>query len=182
MALFEYFPNYIWNLSLAIAIESGAPIGEVLDIAGPVKDAANAGADAGTQEFLRQWMAKADTLIELAAEDEARGRGYSAGTKLQRAALYLFNGERMQGHGAPGRMATFAKAQQTFRRALALGGEPDERDCEGEKLVDRQPRVARTPWRLAAGASHLDIGGTQPAQSDALRQDFGDLLRVQARV
>ena len=127
MALFEYFPNYIWNLSLAIAIESGAPIGEVLDIAGPVKDAANAGADAGTQEFLRQWMAKADTLIELAAEDEDRGRGYSAGTKLQRAALYLFNGERMQGHGAPGRMATFAKAQQTFRRALALGGDNCER-------------------------------------------------------
>ena len=28
MALFEYFPNYIWNLSLAIALESGAPIGE----------------------------------------------------------------------------------------------------------------------------------------------------------
>ena len=45
MALFEYFPNYIWNLSLAIAIESGAPIGEVLDIAGPVKDAARGGAD-----------------------------------------------------------------------------------------------------------------------------------------
>ena len=28
MALFEYFPNYIWNLSLAIALESGAVIGE----------------------------------------------------------------------------------------------------------------------------------------------------------
>ena len=23
MALFEYFPNYIWNLSVAIAMESG---------------------------------------------------------------------------------------------------------------------------------------------------------------
>jgi hypothetical protein len=27
MALFEYFPNYIWNLSVAIAMESGAQIG-----------------------------------------------------------------------------------------------------------------------------------------------------------
>ena len=26
MALFEYFPNYIWNLSVAIAMESGAEI------------------------------------------------------------------------------------------------------------------------------------------------------------
>jgi len=127
MAMFEYFPNYIWNLSLAIALESGAQIGEVLDIVGPVKDAANAGPDKGTQEFLRQWMAKAETLIELAAEDEAKGRKFSAGTKLQRAALYLFNGERLQGHGAPGRAAAYAKAQETFQRSMALGGENCER-------------------------------------------------------
>ena len=127
MALFEYFPNYIWNLSLAIAIESGAPIGEILDIAGPVQNAASGGADAGTQEFLRQWMGKADTLTQLAQEDEAHGRHLSAASKLQRAALYLFNGERLQGHGAPGREATYARAQATFRRAIALGGEPCER-------------------------------------------------------
>ena len=28
MALFEYFPNYIWNLSVAIAMESGGQIGD----------------------------------------------------------------------------------------------------------------------------------------------------------
>ena len=95
MALFEYFPNYIWNLSLAIALESGAAIGEIMDIAQPVRDAAKDGADNGTQLFMAQWNAKADTLIGLADEDEARGRTYSAGAKLQRAALYLFNGERM---------------------------------------------------------------------------------------
>jgi dienelactone hydrolase len=127
MALFEYFPNYIWNLSLAIAIESGAPIGEILDIAGPVKNAASGGPDAGTQEFLRQWMSKADTLTGLADEDEARGRHLSAASKLQRAALYLFNGERLQGHGAPGREASYARAQATFRRAISLGGDPCER-------------------------------------------------------
>jgi len=27
MALFEYFPNYIWNLSVAMALESGAQLG-----------------------------------------------------------------------------------------------------------------------------------------------------------
>ena len=127
MALFEYFPNYIWNLSLAIALESGATIGEIMDIAGPVRDAAKDGADNGTGLFMAQWNAKADTLIELADEDEARGRMFSAGAKLQRAALYLFNGERMLAHGAPGRIEAFRKAGRTFQKAMKLSGENCER-------------------------------------------------------
>ena len=127
MALFEYFPNYIWNLSLAIALESGATIGEIMDIAGPVRDAAKDGADNGTGLFMAQWNAKADTLIELADEDEARGRQFSAGAKLQRAALYLFNGERMLAHGAPGRAEAFQKAGATFQKAMKLSGENCER-------------------------------------------------------
>jgi dienelactone hydrolase len=127
VALFEFFPNYIWNLSLAIAMESGAQIGEIIDIAGPVCDAAKDGADNGTQLFMAQWNAKADTLIELADEDEARGRAFSAGAKLQRAALYLFNGERMLAHGAPGRIEAFEKAGETFQKAMRLSGENCER-------------------------------------------------------
>ncbi len=42
----------------------------------------------------------ADTLIELADEDEARGRGFSASDKLERAALYLLVAERMQAQGS----------------------------------------------------------------------------------
>jgi dienelactone hydrolase len=127
VALFEYFPNYIWNLSLAIAMESGATIGEIMDVVQPVKDAANDGPDKGTQVFMASWNAKAETLIELAAEDEARGRTFSAGAKLQRAALYLFNGERMLAHGASGRIEAFAKAQSTFQKAMTLSGENCER-------------------------------------------------------
>lgn len=127
MALFEYFPNYVWNLSLAIALESGAAIGEIIDIARPVRDAAKGGADNGTELFMAQWNAKADTLIELAAEDEALERSFSAGAKLQRAALYLFNGERMLAHGAPGRIDAFRKANATFQKAMALLGENCER-------------------------------------------------------
>ena len=127
MALFEYFPNYIWNLSLAIAMESGATIGEIMDIVEPVKDAANDGPDKGTQVFMAQWNAKAETLIGLADEDEARGRIFSAGAKLQRAALYLFNGERMLAHGAPGRIEAFTKARATFDKAMRLSGENCER-------------------------------------------------------
>jgi dienelactone hydrolase len=127
VALFEYFPNYIWNLSLAIALESGAQIGEIMDIVAPVKDAANDGPDKGTAVFMEQWNKKADTLIGLANEDEARGRNFSAGAKLQRAALYLFNGERMLAHGAPGRIEAFKKAGATFQKAMSLGNENCER-------------------------------------------------------
>ena len=126
MALFEPFPNYIWNLSVAIAMESGAQIGEIVDIVAAAKDAAGTSADAGTNAFMQAWVAKADTLIELAGEDEAQGRNFSAGAKLERAALYLLNGERMQAHGAPGRLATFLRARDCFDRAIGLGS----LDCE----------------------------------------------------
>ncbi|RYD29373.1 MAG: alpha/beta hydrolase [Lysobacteraceae bacterium] len=128
MALFQYFPNnYIWNLSVDIAIESGARIGEIEDMCRPLLEAAARGEDAGTPQFMRQWVAMADKLVELAGEDEAAGRNFSAGTKLQRASLYYITGERMQGHGAPGRMETFAKGQDSFKRAMALGRENVER-------------------------------------------------------
>lgn len=127
MALFEYFPNYIWNLSVAIAIESGAQIGEIIDMCQPIRDAAASGADAGTPQFMEQWVKMADKLIGLADEDEARGRGFSAAAKLERASLYLLSAERMQGHGHPGRVATFEKAQQAFRKAMTLGEQPVER-------------------------------------------------------
>jgi dienelactone hydrolase len=121
MALFEYFPNYIWNLSVAIAMESGGQIGEIVDMCQPIRDAAASGADAGTPQFMVQWAAMGDKLIDLAAEDEAKGRAFSASNKLERAALYLLNAERMQGHGHPGRQATYAKARATFDRSTVLG-------------------------------------------------------------
>jgi dienelactone hydrolase len=121
VAMFEPFPNYIWNLSVAIAMESGAQIGEIVDIIAAAKDAAGASADNGTNAFMQAWMAKADTLIGLAAEDEARGRNFAAGSKLERAALYLLNGERMQAQGTPGRIETYKRARDCFDRATKLG-------------------------------------------------------------
>jgi dienelactone hydrolase len=127
VALFEYFPNYIWNLSVAIAMESGAQIGEIVDMCQPIKDAAESGADAGTPQFMAQWAAMGDKLIELAGEDEARGRAFSASNKLERAALYLITAERMQGHGHPGRKDTYAQALGAFEKAGKLGGINRER-------------------------------------------------------
>ena len=121
MALFEYFPNYIWNLSVAIAMESGGKIGEIIDMCQPIKDAADSGADAGTPQFMKQWVAMAEKLTDLANEDEAKGRNFSASNKLERASLYMFTGERMQGHGHPGRDETYAKARNAFDRSTKLG-------------------------------------------------------------
>ncbi len=120
MALFEYFPNYVWNLSIAIALESGGRIGEILDMCAPVRDRAGRGEDVGTADFLAAWMNGAETLAQLAAEDEARGHGLSASAKLHRAALYLFVAERMQGRGHAAREATYARARASFEQALKL--------------------------------------------------------------
>jgi dienelactone hydrolase len=121
MALFEFFPNYIWNLSVAMALESGGKIGEIIDMCQPIREAAASGADAGTPQFMARWVAMADQLIELADEDAALGRGFSASDKLERAALYLLVAERMQSHGSPGREATYARARTTFDRSTTLG-------------------------------------------------------------
>jgi len=120
MALFTYFPNYVWNLSLSIALESGAKIGEIVDMCQPLLDAAQRGEDTGTAAFLAEWVKMADKLAGLAAEDEQKGRLFSAGEKLKRAALYYQTAERMQGHGHPGRAETYAKALAAFQNGTRL--------------------------------------------------------------
>lgn len=151
MALFEYFPNYIWNLSVAIAMESGGQIGEIVDMCQPIRDAAASGADAGTPQFMKAWAAMGEKLLALAAEDEAKGRSFSASSKLERASLYLFTAERMQGHGAPGREATYASARDAFDRSTVLGAINRERVEIGlasgtmPALFTRAPGTGRKP-------------------------------------
>jgi dienelactone hydrolase len=123
MALFTYFPNYVWNLSLSIALESGAKIGEIVDMCQPLLDAAQRGEDTGTAAFLAEWVKMADKLAGLAAEDEQKGRRFSAGEKLKRAALYYQTAERMQGHGHPGRAETYAKALAAFQDGTRMAAD-----------------------------------------------------------
>lgn len=126
--MFEYFPkNYVWNLSVCIAIESGAQIGEIDEMCRPLRDAAARGEDAGTAEFFASWVAMADKLVALAAEDEAMGRELSAAAKLNRASLYYQTAERMQAHGFEPRKVVFRKGQDAFRNSMRLGRENYER-------------------------------------------------------
>lgn len=124
MALFEPFPNYVWNLSVSIAVENGGKMGEIVDIIKPLMEKAEAGEDAGTQDFMLEWMKAGDNLVGLAEEDLAAGREFSAGKKLKRASLYFLTGERMQGLGHPGREETFAKAIDSFQRGTKYANDP----------------------------------------------------------
>jgi dienelactone hydrolase len=138
MSLFQPFPNYVWNLSVAIALENGGRIGELMDMIEPLKAKAEAGEDAGTAEFMAEWVRMADKLAGLAEEDLALGRMFSAGEKLKRAAIYYLTGERMQSHGSAGREETYAKALDSFDRALRFCNEPVERveiPYEGTTIV-----------------------------------------------
>jgi dienelactone hydrolase len=122
MALFPYFPNnYVWNLSIAVALESGGKIGEIEEMCRPLLNAASRGDDVGTPQFLKEWVAMADKLSGLADEDLALGRAFSAADKLHRASLYYLTAERMQGQGAPGRAETFAKGIASFQKSVEAG-------------------------------------------------------------
>ena len=124
MALFEPFPNYVWNLGVSIALENGGKIGEIVDIIEPLKARAQAGEDAGTAEFMVEWVKMADKLVALGEEDLALGRAFSAGNKFKRSAIYYQTGERMQGHGHPGRAETYGKAISNFLRGVQMAGDP----------------------------------------------------------
>lgn len=126
--MFRYFPtNYVWNLSVDLALEMGARIGEIEVMCAPLQEAAKAPDAAGTQAFRETWVRMADQLCDLADEDKARGRLLSAGEKLNRAASYLITAERLQAHGAPGRSALYRRHLDLFTEGLKLSGENCER-------------------------------------------------------
>jgi dipeptidyl aminopeptidase/acylaminoacyl peptidase len=126
--MFKYFPtNYIWNLSVDLAIEMGARIGEIEEMCAPLQEAAKAPDAAGTQAFRETWVRMADKLCVLAEEDEGRGRLLSAGEKYRRAGLYLTTAERLQALNAPGRMDIYRRSLDLFLKGSRLAGDRVQR-------------------------------------------------------
>jgi dienelactone hydrolase len=195
--MFRYFPtNYVWNLSVDLAIEMGARIGEIEEMCAPLQEAAKAPDAAGTQAFRETWVRMADKLVALADEDKARGRLLSAGEKLNRAAVYLLTAERLQAHGAPDRMALYRRQLDLFAEGVKLTVENCERveiPYEGKHIAGlyvraegvrgRAPilvqvngldstkemkyRVGLPAWLAKRGVSSLVID--QPGTGEALR-------------
>ncbi|HSV46226.1 MAG TPA: prolyl oligopeptidase family serine peptidase [Ramlibacter sp.] len=137
--MFKYFPtNYVWNLSVNLAIEMGARIGEIEQMCAPLQEAAKAPDASGTQAFRETWVSMADRLCELASEDEAKGRLFSAGEKYRRASGYLITAERLQAHNAPGRLAIYQRALALFQKGSRLMGDKVQRveiPYEGKHLA-----------------------------------------------
>ncbi|WP_315704781.1 MULTISPECIES: alpha/beta hydrolase family protein [unclassified Bradyrhizobium] len=195
--MFKYFPtNYVWNLSVDLAIEMGARIGEIEEMCAPLQEAARQPDASGTQAFRETWARMADKLCELAAEDEGRGRLLSAGEKYGRAASYLITCERLQAHDAPGRLALYQKCLDVFAKGIALARENCERveiPYEGTHIAgllvraegrdgpvpllvqvngldstkEMKYRVGLPAWLARRGVSSLVID--QPGSGEALR-------------
>jgi len=86
--MFEPVPGrYVWNLSAGIALSVGGQIGEVDRACRPLVAAAGQSEDEATQAFFASWCGIADTLVELAQEDEKVGRRHSAAQKYLRVGL-----------------------------------------------------------------------------------------------
>ncbi|WP_315780688.1 MULTISPECIES: alpha/beta hydrolase family protein [unclassified Bradyrhizobium] len=195
--MFKYFPsNYVWNLSVDLAIEMGARIGEIEEMCAPLQEAARQPDASGTQAFRETWARMADKLCDLAAEDEASGRRLSAGDKYGRAASYLITCERLQAHEAPGRLALYRKCLDVFAKGIALARENCERveiPYEGTHIAgllvraegrdgpapllvqvngldstkEMKYRVGLPAWLARRGVSSLVID--QPGSGEALR-------------
>jgi dienelactone hydrolase len=119
--LFEYFPgNYVWNLGVLAALNSGGLVDEVDRACRPIREAAAGGADAGTRDFLDAWTALTDTLVGQAEAAEGLGHRRTAGQLYARATNYLAQAERMQSHTDPARLPTYRQILDLQQRAFDL--------------------------------------------------------------
>jgi dienelactone hydrolase len=126
--MFEPFRDkYVWNLSVGIALATGALIGEVDRACRPLLDLEADDEDEATRAFFRSWCAVADDLVEFAEADEKHHRHRSAGYKYGRAAVYYQTAERMQARSYQPRKTAYRKALDSFARYLELTGQPAER-------------------------------------------------------
>ena len=119
--VFEYFPgNYVWNLAVVGALNSGGLIDEVDRACRPIREAAARGEDAGTGDFLAAWTELTDQLEEQAEAALVAGHARTAGELYFRATNYLCNAERMQSASSPGRVQVYRRVLQLAQSAIEL--------------------------------------------------------------
>ncbi|GIJ43716.1 alpha/beta hydrolase [Virgisporangium aliadipatigenens] len=117
--MFEYFPgNYVWNLSVVAALNSGGLIDEVDRACRPIRELAAQGSDVGTAQFMAAWTAVVDDLEVSAAADERAGHHRAAGQKYFRATNYLTQAERMQSAHSADRVAVYRRCLELAAKAF----------------------------------------------------------------
>lgn len=121
--MYEPFPgNYIWNLSINLAITMGGAMGEIDEANRPVLEAAKAGPDEGTAAFFESWVAMADRLTWHGDAALAAQHRLTASAKYRRASIYYMVAERMQKHGFPQREAAYRSMLDMMRKSVELSG------------------------------------------------------------
>ncbi|WP_327100343.1 prolyl oligopeptidase family serine peptidase [Nocardia vinacea] len=119
--MFEYFPgNYVWNMSVVGAMNSGGRIDEVDRACRPLLEAAKGGSDAGTGEFLKVWTDLTDSLVESARAAEKAGHDRTAGGIYARATNYLCTAERMLSAGHPDRVSIYRRVLELAQKGFDL--------------------------------------------------------------
>ena len=120
--MYEPFPgNYVWNLSVNLALAMGGAIGEIDKANDLVRAIATEGEDKGTEAFFESWGEMADRLVVLGEEAEQSGHGRSASEKFARATAYYMTAERMQSRHYEPRWAMYRKMLDTMDRAVRAG-------------------------------------------------------------
>jgi dienelactone hydrolase len=136
--MYEPFPgNYVWNLSVNIALNMGGLMGEIDPANEKVRAVARQGGDAGTEAFFDAWGELADRVRRLAENHEAADHDLSASEKYARAAAYYIIAERMQSRDYAPRKAMYATMLKTMDRFYAtsdLGARRVEFPYEGSRL------------------------------------------------
>ncbi|WP_035855633.1 alpha/beta hydrolase family protein [Cryptosporangium arvum] len=117
--MFEYFPgNYVWNLGVVAALNSGGLIDEVDRACRPIREAAAQGEDAGTPDFLRAWTALTDQLVGQAEDAGKAGHARTATQLYRRATNYLCQAERMLSNADPNRIPTYRRVLELQEKAF----------------------------------------------------------------
>ena len=146
--MFEYFPgNYVWNLGVVAALNSGGLIDEVDRACRPIRELAKHGSDVGTKEFMQAWAQVADQLEQQAVEAEEAGHRRTAGQSYLRAAGYVSQAERMQS-------VKDADRNTVYEHCLSL-------DAEGFRAAGPADPQGRDPLRglHPAGLLHRRVAG-----------------------
>jgi hypothetical protein len=161
--VFEYFPgNYVWNLGVVAAMNSGGLIDEVDRACRPIRESAARGADAGTPEFLRAWTALTDQLVAQAEEAEKARHARTAGQLYFRATNYLCQAERMLANSDPDRIPTYRRVLELAQKAFDLRDPQISRDrfeCVSEGGIGHE-----TVAHLRNAGVHIRHGTEQGMQ------------------
>ena len=172
--MFEYFPPAPTPGTSASSptLNSGGLIDEVDRACRPIKDAANAGEDAGTPDFLRAWTALTDQLVGQAEEAEKAGHTRTAGQLYSRATNYLCQAERMLAalRPEPGPdVPAAAGARAEGVRHSQPADQPGRRPLRGDDaagLLQPAPRQRRRPAPVIVLVNGLDSTKEHMYRSD----------------